>query len=175
MGALVVYESMFGNTRAVAEAVAEGLRTAMPVEVLEVSAAPPLELLDDVELLVVGAPTHAFGMSRPETRRDASERVGRPVISDTMGLREWLAEAYSAPRDIAVAAFDTHVKTPMIPGWAGHAAEKRLRRAGARVVGKPASFYVHGYTGPLHPGELDRARAWGEELGTLVAGGQAVH
>lgn len=174
VGALVVYESMFGNTEAVAEAVADGLRAVMDVEVLEVSRAPLLELLDDVDLLVVGAPTHAFGLSRPETRRDAAERVGHAVISDTTGMREWLAEAYSAPRDLPVACFDTHVRVPNLPGRAGHAAEKRLRRLGANVVGSPTSFYVHGYEGPLYAGEAERARAWGEELGSLVAGGTPV-
>lgn len=66
---------MFGNTRAVAEAVAQGLGSAMTVELVEVSAAP-LES-QDVDLLVVGGPTHAFGMSRPTTRSDAAGRTRR--------------------------------------------------------------------------------------------------
>ncbi|HLM17565.1 MAG TPA: flavodoxin family protein, partial [Acidimicrobiia bacterium] len=65
--AMVVYESMFGNTRAVAEAIADSLaRHFDRVDVLEADVAPLT--LDGVSLVVVGAPTHAFGMSRPSTR-----------------------------------------------------------------------------------------------------------
>jgi flavodoxin len=78
MRALIVYESMFGNTRQIAEAVAEGLRAghdAAPVEVglVEVGEAPAT--VADVDLLVVGGPTHALGMSRPETRQSATEHT----------------------------------------------------------------------------------------------------
>ena len=69
MRALVVYESMFGNTRLVAEAVAEGLSSGLDVDVVEVAAAPTS--FDDVELVVVGGPTHALGMTRQRTRDDA--------------------------------------------------------------------------------------------------------
>ena len=61
MGALVVYESMFGSTRAVAQAVADGITSIMPVEVVEVASAPDPSTLA-VDVLVVGAPTHAFGL-----------------------------------------------------------------------------------------------------------------
>jgi flavodoxin len=59
--ALVVYESMFGNTEAIAHAIAEGLSPHLSVELVEVSAAPIT--LRDVDLLVTGAPTHAFGLT----------------------------------------------------------------------------------------------------------------
>jgi hypothetical protein len=167
MGALVVYESMFGNTQAVADAVADGLRNFMPVAVVEVNEAPELESLE-TDLLVVGAPTHAFGLSRPETRRDAYERVGHPVISEGTGVREWLASAYSAPEHLPVAVFDTHVQA-RVPGYAHAAATKRLRRIGAEPLGAGMSFRVRGYEGPLLNGELHRARAWGLELGRLLA------
>ena len=83
MKTLVVYESMFGNTRAVAEAIAEGLGSA---EVVEVSAAPVV-LPVDLELLVVGGPTHVHGMSRRRTREDAAQQVSRPVVSKGDGVR----------------------------------------------------------------------------------------
>ncbi|TRW42966.1 flavodoxin family protein [Georgenia yuyongxinii] len=170
MDALVVYESMFGNTKAVAEAVAEGLTAgATRAQVCEVGEAPALQDLH-VDLLVVGAPTQAFGLSRPQTRADAAARGGGSVISAGEGVREWLGAADHTPGGLRVASFDTHVKTPMIPGWASHSEEKRLRRLGAKVVGKSHSFYVHGYTGPLLDGELDRARRWGEELAATVGG-----
>ncbi|WP_448071018.1 flavodoxin family protein [Georgenia yuyongxinii] len=170
MDALVVFESMFGNTQAVAEAVAEGLAAgSMRVQVCEVGEAPALDELS-VDLLVVGAPTHAFGLSRPQTRAEAAARTGGPVISATCGVREWLAAVGRVPDGLRVAAFDTHVQIPMIPGWASHAEEKRLRRLGATMVDGACSFYVHGYTGPLLDGELDRARGWGEQLAANVGG-----
>ena len=73
MNALVVVESMWGNTRIVAEAVARGLGGG--AEVLDVQQAPS-ELPDDVGLLVVGGPTHAFSMSRDQ---DAARRSSRRV------------------------------------------------------------------------------------------------
>jgi hypothetical protein len=91
MRALVVYESMFGNTRLVAEAVADGMSSGVDVEVVEVAAAPTS--FDDVELVVVGGPTHALGMTRQRTRDDArrqGEQSGHEVVSKGIGMREWL-------------------------------------------------------------------------------------
>lgn len=162
MDAAVVYESAWGNTRQVAEAVAEGIRERLSVEVLDVGSAPPAHVLG-VELLVVGGPTHALGMSRPSTRDDAEERGGRHLST---GIREWLAG--SEPLHAHAAAFDTHVRHPNLPGHAGRKAAKVLRRLGADVVAAPESFWVEGAEGPLLPGELDRARAWGAELAGLL-------
>lgn len=161
MSALIVYESMWGNTRAVAEAVADGLGVADEVEVVEVGEAPPLGRVD-VDLLVVGAPTHAFGLSRPATRADAAVRAGGSVISARGGVREWIEGAPTA--GLRVATFDTHVSRPNLPGSAGRSAAKALRSCGCSVVVRPESFYVGGYEGPLLAGELDRARAWGAGL-----------
>ena len=68
MTTLVVHESMFGNTRAIAEAIAADLPG--HVEVVDVTD-EPAPLPAHVDLLVVGGPTHAFSMSRAGTRRDA--------------------------------------------------------------------------------------------------------
>ena len=153
---LVVYESAFGNTREVAEAVAAGLGDG--TELLDVGSAPPLESLD-VDLLVVGAPTHAFGMSRPQTREDAAGRGGHPP---TTGIREWLDAAGSAT--LKVATFDTHTRKPNLPGTASKAAAKRLRALGCTMVAEPEKFWVHGDRGPLLDGEVDRARTWAQGL-----------
>src|SRR6476646_5428459 len=92
--ALVVYESMFGNTEAVAHALAQGLGLRMLVAVVPVTQAPA-KVDCGVELLVVGGPTHAFGLSRASTRRSARERGARPAggqEAERRGLREWLAQ-----------------------------------------------------------------------------------
>ena len=110
MRALVVVESSFGNTRAVAEAVAEGLGDA---EVRSVETAP--DELAGIDLLVVGGPTHAFGMSRDGTRAEAI-RQGAPGEPGRPGIREWLA-TLKPPEGLAVATFDTRVaKARHLPG-----------------------------------------------------------
>ena len=164
MRALVVFESMFGNTQVVAEAVADGLAGRMQVDAVEVGDAPT-ELGDDVALLVVGGPTHAFGMSRPSTRQDAATQATAGLVSAGIGLREWLADLHG-PAGVAAAAFDTKVSRPRLPGSAARAAEKRLRRLGFRVVAPAASFYVEGTRGPLLEGERERARRWGQQVRT---------
>jgi hypothetical protein len=154
--ALVVYESAWGNTREVAEAVAEGL--GLGATTVAVADAPPLETVD-VELLVVGGPTHAFGMSREGTRADAHQRGGASL---TTGIREWMDAASSVA--LRVATFDTHTRHPNLPGTASKGAAKKLTSLGCDLVAPPEKFWVNGYEGPLLDGEADRARAWGAQL-----------
>jgi hypothetical protein len=177
MRALVVYESMYGNTKEIAAAVADGLSTRMPVQLTEVGAAPTV-LADDVGLLVVGGPTHAHGMSKSESRASAGDRVAAdepPVISRSVGLRDWLEslEAGPTPAHVAAAVFDTRIKGPrLIWGSAARAAEPHLRRAGATVIVPPESFLIGGPRGPkynaLVEGEVERAHRWGEELAKAI-------
>jgi hypothetical protein len=172
MRALVVFESMFGNTQIVARAVADGLSSCMAVDVVEVGAAPTV-IDNDVELLVVGGPTHAFGMSRPATREGAAKQAAQGVVSTGIGLREWLAAVQGGSASVAAAAFDTRFKKPRwLVGSAGRAVEKRLRGLGFRVVTQTQSFYVGGTPGPLLDGEPERALRWGERLGSEVAEGE---
>jgi hypothetical protein len=167
MRALVVYESAFGNTEKIARAIGEGVSLWMTTNVAEVSAAPAET--PDLDLLVVGGPTHAFSMSRPSTRREAAKNTeeGEPVSMD-LGIREWFSRM-QGPMNWQAVAFDTRFKKPrMMTGSAARAAERRLRQPGCRIAAPAESFFVSGTTGPLLDGELDRARRWGEHLGTLV-------
>jgi hypothetical protein len=172
--ALVVFESMFGNTQAVAAAIADGLATWVPVDVVEVGTAPAV-LPGDIGLLVVGAPTHAFGMSRASTRADAARQASGTVVSGEIGLREWLGAVRAGASHVPAAAFDTRIHKPRVPGSAARAAARRLRRLGFGVTTPPESFYVTGATGPLMPDEVDRARRWGEELGAALATAGRLH
>lgn len=171
--ALVVFESMFGNTQVIARSIADGLAPRMRVELVEVGAAPTA-LDGDVELLVVGGPTHAFGMTRPETRQSASQQSERGLVSRGVGLREWLSMLPEDSQHVAVATFDTRIARPRLPGSAAAKAGKLLRRLGYRFVVPPTSFYVEGTTGPLVGGESERARRWGEELAAAIGAPRGV-
>ena len=167
--ALVVYESMFGSTEDVARGVARGLRIggATTVTLTDVRSAAPADE-SDFDLLVVGAPTHAFSLSRPSTRADAVRQGARPEVADT-GLREWLSAMApqpggTAPRSLA-AAFDTRVtKVRRLPKAASTRAAHLLTRQGYELVSRPTPFLVHDVKGPLAEGELDRAVTWGRSV-----------
>jgi hypothetical protein len=168
--AVVVYESIFGNTKAVTDAVVEALATECDVEALEVSDAPRRLEGKDL-LLVVGGPTHAFSLSRPQTREAAREQAGgAAVVSSGIGLREWLA-GLEVPPGTRGAAFDTRIKKKFVPGSAARSAEKRLRRLGVAMVAPPESFWVADVAGPLLDGERERARAWALALLESAGGG----
>jgi hypothetical protein len=164
MRALVVVESVFGNTREVADAVARGLSHRMDVTTVDVGEAPADPRAAD--LVVVGGPTHAFGMTRLSTRRSAAEQPGAAPAAET-GLREWLG-ALPSGGGLAVAAFDTRVDHPRLPGSAAAAAARRLARRGYRLMVPAQTFRVEGTPGPLVAGERERAEHWGAELAAQV-------
>ncbi len=168
--ALVIHESMFGNTAAIADAVAGTLRQAgIAVEVAPVSSAPPAAEVD-VDLVLLGAPTHALSLSRASTREDAV-RQGAPAERATTGLREWLTDARDHPptSTTAVALFDTRAAGARhLPGSAARKAARLAKGAGFRPVLPPHSSYVEGINGPLLDGEVDRARAWASEVAATV-------
>lgn len=166
--ALVVYESMFGNTQAVAEVVALGLSRDFEVDLIEVGEAPS-PIPDDVALLVVGAPTHAFSLSRANTRDSARQQASATARPSESGLRDWLSRLQQSgrqalPAGLVAAAFDTKVARPRMPGSAAGAAAKKLRHLGVRVVVAPQTFYVVGMQGPLVDGQSDASLAWARSL-----------
>jgi hypothetical protein len=132
MNAVVVFESMYGNTQRIAEAIAEGLGPPGDVRVVEVGEAGAATL-DGADLLVAGGPTHAHGLSRAGTRAGAADRTGDRLVSRGAGLREWLA---ALPRGAAprhAAAFDTRFDKPR---WlTGSAARGTAAGCGASAAG----------------------------------------
>lgn len=172
MKALVVYESMFGNTEQVAREVAAGL-AGRGVEVgVVVAGDAPTDLPADLDLLVVGAPTHAFSLSRPATRADAVRQGAVPDRAGP-GVREWL-EGLTSPQSHPprVAAFDTRVSSVRwLPRAAGPAIARLARRRGLRVADAPTGFLVTAVGGPLADGEITRARELGERLADLLPPG----
>ncbi len=166
--ALVVYESWFGNTASVAEAVSSGMTAeGAHVECVDVGAAPRGAL--DFDVVVVGAPTHALGLSRASTRDDAVRRGGGPMDT-SYGMREWLDDLPDSARGrVCAAAFDTRAdRARRIPFAAARAARRRLRKKGYHLLSSPTGFLVTDTAGPLLEGELDRAAAWGREIADLT-------
>ncbi|GIH07891.1 flavodoxin [Rhizocola hellebori] len=165
MTALIIYESMFGNTRRIAEAIADGLAPHQRVELREVGQAP-IPLPADLDLLIIGAPTHALGMSRPNTRQSAAQQATAGLVSAGIGVREWLDRLLPGSHLVPAAAFDTKFGKPSwLPGSAARGIAKRLKRLGHLRAAMPKSFYVTATKGPLAEGELTRAREWGDLLG----------
>jgi hypothetical protein len=166
MKSLVVYESWFGNTRALADEVAGVLAREGDVEVVSVE--DPRPPLDDVDLLVVGAPTHVHGLSSRRSREGAVDQGGHGDVG--VGVRGWidaLPDGAAGPR---VAVFDTRADKPvLLVGSAARGIARRLRRRGYTLVGQPQSFFVLGTPGPLADGELEHAADWARSLGEHAA------
>jgi hypothetical protein len=168
MQAVVVYESMYGNTHLIADAIGAGLSTALDVSVVPVSEADPA-VLADADLVVVGGPTHAHGMSRDGTRKAAVRAADKPVSPLTVepdapgpGLREWFGSLGRYP--VKAAAFDTRLNGPAaLTGRASKGVARLLREHGFDVVAGPESFLVTKQD-RLQPHETDRAREWGGKL-----------
>ncbi|HEY7050469.1 MAG TPA: flavodoxin domain-containing protein [Jatrophihabitantaceae bacterium] len=173
MRALVVYESMYGNTRTVADAIAAGLAETWEVRVVRVGEVTP-ELLEELDLLVVGGPTHVWSLSRPNTRRSAVQAAQKPDSTLRVepgaaepGLREWLS-SLEPHTDATAAAFDTRMPGPAIfTGRASKAIARRLRRLGYRLAVAPQSFQVS-RANELLPGEAAHAQAWAEQIASVA-------
>ena len=165
MKALVLYESMYGNTMQIAEAIAEGLSTTVEVEVFEVGAAPSDP--SGFDLIAVGGPTHQFGLSRKSSREKAADDADQPLISAGIGIREWIGNLAKTKTGSAV-TFDTSIRKPNLPGSAARGAAKRLGRLGYRLLLPGELFLVEGATGPITDGEIDRAREWGARAGSAA-------
>lgn len=167
MTALIVTESLFGNTLAIAEAIGGGIAEvhgARTVRVVHASQAPA-EVPADVDLLVVGAPTHLLSLPNAGSRHDA-EGNGAPR-AQPIGVSEWI-DSVAIPTGLRVATFDTSIPARACLGTAAGAAARALRGRGAEPIVGP-SFFVTGMEGPLADGELGRATAWGRELASDLA------
>lgn len=167
MPAIVVYESLWGNTAAIAHAIAEGLGPdARALSTDEATA----ELVAGADLIVAGAPVIAFSLPTDRMRESIRAKPGHePTPPDLAhpSMRAWLAAL--PPGHGRAAAFETRVWWS--PGGATGDILKGLEAAGYQRIGKVKKFIVEGKSGPLREGELGHARTWGAELAQAVAGG----
>jgi hypothetical protein len=177
MRAVIIYESMYGNTRAVADAIGRGLAAGNDVTVVPVAQAAP-ELFDGADLVVAGGPTHVHGMSGARSRQAAVEAAHKDGSALTLdahahgpGLRDWFGSAGRLHG--WGAAFDTRMGGPaMLTGRASKTIAKHLVRHGlAEIV--PARSFLVTKGNQLQPGEADRAEQWGTELAAKLAAAAA--
>lgn len=171
----IVFESVYGNTHEVAEAIATGVIDAQPdaqVDLLRAGEAQP-ERVAAADLLVVGGPTHMRGMTTSLSRRmgvaaedktEAGERHDLEPGAEGPGVRDWFHELPTATGNRPAAAFDTRIGAKLAGGAASGIA-RRLRQHGYAVIVEPEGFYIQDNgEGPLKDGEIERARAWAAEL-----------
>ncbi|HKI93013.1 MAG TPA: flavodoxin domain-containing protein [Gaiellaceae bacterium] len=151
MNALVLYDSKFGNTEQIAEEIALALQEEVPTRLASVDEIEDYgQALWEVDLLVVGGPTHRHGVS------DGVRTVVECLDVDALG-------------GLLTATFDTRLRgAKIVTGSAAVRVSRLLRRRGAWVVVPPASFIVDGREGPLHDGEREHARAWAQEVLSAV-------
>lgn len=176
MRAVIVYESMFGNARRVAEAIREGLSPVDDVALVNVNS-DAIGTVEDADLVIVGAPTHAHSLSTPSSRKEAAEWAADPERrlhlepgAEGIGVREWLAQLPALPR--LYAAFDTRADMiRLFTGAASAPIERKLAERGMQAIVPAESFAVSMHN-QLAAGELDRAREWGARIAEVAAARQ---
>ncbi|MDI2124803.1 flavodoxin family protein [Yinghuangia seranimata] len=176
MHVAIVYESLFGNTRQIAEAIGEGVRQSHPgadVDCLQVQEANP-DLVESADLLVVGGPTHMRGMTSRMSRKAGLHAIEKEADelkshhepeegAEGPGVREWFRRLPKTHDKLHAAAFDTRAAAPM-SGGAARGIARKLRHHGYELVSEPQGFVIEDAEGPLRDGELARAKAWGAAL-----------
>ena len=155
MKALIVYDSVFGNTEKIAKAIGDSIGSQENVEVLRVTDMK-LEQLQEIDLLFVGSPTRAF--------------------KPTKAIVDFLIKIPSnGLKGINVAAFDTRISTAdvssrMLNGFVkifGYAAKPiadKLQKKGGNLIIPPEGFFVKDSEGPLKEGEFERAIDWAKSV-----------
>ena len=145
MNALVLYDSQYGNTERIAQAIADTLRTSGEVQAIRLEPGHPVEF-QGVDMFVVGCPTQGW----------------KPTPTIESFLEEVSSERIGS---LAVACFDTRFRLPRwITGSAAKVMARKLQEKDVPLLVEPESFFVKGTEGPLRDGELDRAAAWARIL-----------
>jgi flavodoxin I len=158
MKTLIIYDSFFGNTEQIAQAIGQAIGTAPDVQVLRITNVTHTDLTR-LDLLIVGSPTRGF---RPT-----------PAIADFLK-----AIPVNSLKGVRIAAFDTRIALediekpifrPLIKlgGYAAKPMAEILIKKGAVQRLPPEGFYVNGEKGPLKEGELERAAAWARKCALI--------
>ena len=145
MNTLVIYDSLYGNIKQIAEAIASIFGQYGQTRVVSASTATELDLIG-VSLLALGGPTQKHGLS--------------PVVDDLLNTIP--PKTLSG---VSAVAFDTrlHINS-WLSGSAADRIAKRLHRYGVKLLVLPESFFVEGTEGPLVKGESERAANWARTI-----------
>src|SRR5215208_1822229 len=145
MNALVLYDSQYGNTEHIAQAIANALGEFGEVRAVRLDPAQPVEL-QGLDVFIVGSPTQGW----------------RPTPTIQSFLEELSSEELGG---LGGACFDTRFRLPrLMTGSAARVIARTLQEKGVSLLVEPESFFVKGTQGPLRDGELDRAAAWARML-----------
>ena len=146
MNALVVYFSKFGNTKRVAEAIAETWQSAGSIRVMSADQLTASDI-NNIDLLMVGTPTHVANL--PKELRPTLKALPKRVL-----------------KGVRVAAFDTSYKMNRFVNLftAAKPLNRKLRQLGGKQIVPPKSFFVVEKQGPLNEGEIERAKTWAETI-----------
>lgn len=141
MNTLVIYDSKFGNTKKIAEVIANVFGEYGPVNMMAAADATPDDLMQ-ADMLAMGGPTQAHGAS------PAIRMLLDNVVEGALG-------------DIPAITFDTRYNMPsFLTGSAAGQIEKMLHKLGCELLMPHESFFISSSEGPLASGELERAAEW---------------
>jgi flavodoxin len=155
MKVLVIYDSVFGNTEQIAQAIGSALGSQKYVEILRVSNVKP-EQLTGLKLLIVGSPTRGFRPTEAITNF-----LKRIPINGLKGVKVAAFDTRISMSDIGSSALRFLVKTG---GYAAKPIADRLKKRGGDLIMPPEGFFVKGTEGPLKEGELERAADWAKQI-----------
>lgn len=145
MDTIIIYDSIFGNTHEIAQAIAKVIEQSGSVRLIKADQVKGADL-EGADLVIAGFPTHRHGI--PETARAMLENLPSGAL-----------------RGVRMAAFDTRYRKPKwLTGSAAGVLSRKLRKFGGRRVVRPESFFVDDREGPLGEGELERAKLWAESI-----------
>lgn len=153
MKTLIIYDSLFGNTKKIAEAVRDVAGKNHKVKCLHVADVGVGDL-KGVKILIIGTPTH--GGWYTDDIKKYLENVPQQALTgvksiafDTgvpydalVGVKKWIAQKF---------------------GYASPRLAQKLKTLGADVIAAE-TFFVKGKEGPLQKGEIERARKWAKRL-----------
>jgi flavodoxin len=145
MNALVIYDSKYGNTERIAQAIAQTLSEAGAARAIHAEEVKPADL-EEVNLLVLGCPTQAWHATSPMTTFISSLAPGQLERME-------------------VACFDTRFNKPRwLTGSAAGNIARMVKKAGGPLLVPPESFFVEDSEGPLKVGEVEHAQNWADKL-----------
>ncbi|MFC2078566.1 flavodoxin family protein [Candidatus Bipolaricaulota bacterium] len=149
--AVVIYESKYGNTKTVAESIAEGIREGGVGDALVLHVgAVNLADLSTYDVLVIGSPNHVGGATRSVKK----------LINSLSGLSGKL-----------VAAFDTYMGSDVDKAVNKMIKQLKAKAPGLEVISPGLSVLVSGMKGSIADGEVEKSKTFGGTIATRLIGG----